>query len=101
MAAPKEPEIRAFATKIGAIDENGNYTEPRSRLAAGAIEYRRELERVDVDVDATPTADRLVEFALELYDSELSGIDAIVAAVAGALVQRDGLHLRNEGIPHV
>ncbi|WP_326600498.1 hypothetical protein [Rhodococcus sp. PD04] len=114
MAVIRESEIRAFAESIGAVDAAGNYTVPRSRLAAGALEYRRELAAADVDddedfdVDTTPTSDRLVAFATELAGSirlEVDGDDGvaaiaqIVAHVAGALVERDGLHLRNTKDP--
>lgn len=103
MKAIPDEEIRTFAQKIGAIDENGNYTTPRNKLAAGALEYRRALAEAEAaadDVDTTPTVDRLLHFADEFEESFSGGIHpAILAAVAGALVQRDGLHLHNEGNP--
>jgi len=99
MQKPSEDEIRDFAKKIGAVDQDGNYTEPRSRLAAGALEYRRELaKQADEQPDGT-TAEQL----LRLHD-ELLGegfvrdlVYDLVVSIAPALVRRQGLQLNPKG----
>lgn len=111
MATPTEDEIRAFAKKIGEADERGNYDpRKRSRLAAGALQYRAELakEAAAAELEAPvglSTVEQLARFhreAIEYGDvpirQELA--DALLVAVAGALVRREGLSLREEGTPH-
>ncbi|WP_343466443.1 hypothetical protein AAI421_13405 [Rhodococcus aetherivorans] len=108
MATPTEDEIRAFAKKIGEADERGNYDpRKRSRLAAGALQYRAELakEAAAAELEAPvglSTAEQLIQFERELRGSAFGpdGVTAIVVAVAGALVRREGLSLREEGTPH-
>lgn len=100
MAVIEEPEIRAFAEAIGAVDERGNYTEPRSKLAAGAVEYRKEKRKAAArdSADATPpagtTAEQLAALRAELVELGFRSTIDILAAVAGALVRREGLHTK-------
>ncbi|OOL30705.1 hypothetical protein GQ85_18185 [Rhodococcus rhodochrous] len=107
---PDEREIAAFAKKIGALDDAGNYTEPRSKLAFGAMQYRDELAKAEAAAEleapvGLSTVEQLARFhreAIEYGDvpirQELA--DALLVAVAGALVRREGLSLREEGTPH-
>lgn len=104
---PDEREIAAFARKIGAIDADGNYTEPRSKLAFGAMQYRDELAKTAAAAEleapvGLSTAEQLIQLERELRGSAFGpdGVTAIVVAVAGALVRREGLSLREEGTPH-
>lgn len=100
MAVIEEPEIRAFAASIGAVDQNGNYTEPRSKLAAGALEYRKEkrkaaaLESAVAPPPAGTTAEQLNALRAELVELGFGSTIDILAAVAGALVRREGLHTK-------
>lgn len=98
MQKPSEDEIRDFAKKIGAVDDDGNYTEPRNKLAAGALEYRNELaKQADEQPDGT-TAEQLHRLAEELnplFASEVA-LDLLVA-IAPALVRRQGLQLNPKG----
>lgn len=100
MSVPKEPEIRAFAKAIGALDEHGNYTAPRSKLAAGAIAYREEqrklaeLQHLTAPPAAGTTAQQLARFHAELAELGFTSTADILAAVAGGLVRREGLHTK-------
>ena len=99
MQKPSEDEIRTFAKKIGAVDGNGDYTEPRNKLAAGALEYRKELaKQADEQPDGT-TAEQLLRLHDELLDEGFvhNLVRDLVVAIAPALVRRQGLQLNPKG----
>ena len=99
MQKPSEAEIHSFAKKIGAVDEGGNYTEPRSRLAAGALEYRKELaKQADEQPDGT-TAEQLLRLHDELLGEGFARDLAydLVVSIAPALIRRQGLQLNPKG----
>ena len=106
MHVPTEVEIREFAKQIGALDENGNYTEPRSVLAKGAQKYFDDLatlEREGPPPTQVATSLQLRRFRDELReefkDSDPSLARALVLAIAPSLVRRQGLHLNTKGNP--
>lgn len=99
MQKPSEEEIRDFAKKVGAVDKNGDYTEPRNKLAAGALEYRKELaKQADEQPDGT-TAEQLLRLHDELLDEGFVRdlVRDLVVAIAPALVRRQGLQLNPKG----
>lgn len=103
MSVPSEDEIRAFAKSIGALGADGRYLEPRNKLAAGAVAYREELAiAADLEDEEPPTdlttAEQLAALHAELHTLGFTSTNDILAAVAGALVRRDGLHTK--GIPN-
>ncbi|MFH5209273.1 hypothetical protein ACHIPZ_13865 [Antrihabitans sp. NCIMB 15449] len=97
-SVPDEAEIRAFAEKVGAIDEAGNYTAPRAKLAQGALAYRDEIAKDEAAEDVETTAEQLVRLHRELSDLiDPSAVDQLVLAIAPALVTRHGLQLKSKG----
>lgn len=96
---PTEDEIRHFAEEIGAVDESGRYTQPRNKLAAGALEYRRELaKRADEQPDGT-TVEQIARFEAELRAAGYPPDRArrLSDSIAPALVKRQGLQLNPKG----
>lgn len=96
-----EDEVRAFAEKVDALDESGRYTVPRAKLVAGALEYRRAQDAED-DAAVANSAAQLARFYAELVDASIPPELAaqVLPAAAAALINRDGLTLRDEGNPH-
>lgn len=95
---PTEDEIRHFAEEIGAVDENGRYTEPRAKLAAGAQRYAEEVAQLAEQQPNGTTAQQLYRLADELnplFPREVA-LDLLVA-IAPALVKRQGLQLNPKG----
>lgn len=95
---PTEDEIRHFAEEIGAVDENGRYTLPRAKLAAGAQRYAEEIAQLAEQQPNGTTAqqlDRLAEELNPLFSREVA-LDLLVA-IAPALVKRQGLQLNPKG----
>lgn len=94
---PTEEEIRAFAERTGNLNDDGTYAVDRSRLAAGAQQYAKEVD-ASAEHEAASTAYRLRalydEFTCE-FGTALA-TDMIVAATP-AVIRREGLNLRSKG----
>lgn len=102
---PSEDEIRRFAKEIGAVDEDGNYTEPRAKLAKGALAWRDELANLADQPDGEPaswtTAEQLRRFSEELTAAGFTRVAAahIVRSATHALIDKQGLQLKPKESP--
>lgn len=101
MPIPREHEIREYAKAQGLVDANGRYLRSRAYLAA-QLQTEREQQQMaeevaDLEGPENPytTAEVLAQFKIELDEHGLSMgyAQVILGAVAGALVEREGLKL--------
>lgn len=94
---PTEAEITSAAERLGHLRDDGTYPpQLRKKLAAFVVEEAEELAKVDASQPDGTTVNQLSRLYTELRDEEFTDAVAcaLVAAIAPALVRRQGLHLK-------